>query len=94
VLQAAAYIVALPATPPLGAEIDAPTLEACRCGEPAALRAFVARYERPVFAYVSRVLAQRGPLVEDLAQEVFLRAIRARCPRRRSAAARACRRGS
>jgi RNA polymerase sigma-70 factor (ECF subfamily) len=41
-----------------------------------AFRAFVVRYERPVFALLSRMLG-RGPHVEDLAQDVFLRAYRA-----------------
>jgi RNA polymerase sigma-70 factor (ECF subfamily) len=40
-----------------------------------ALRAFVQRYERPVFALLSRMLGP-GPHVEDAAQETFLRAIR------------------
>jgi RNA polymerase sigma-70 factor (ECF subfamily) len=41
-----------------------------------AFRAFVVRYERPVFALLSRLLGH-GPHVEDLAQEAFLRAFRA-----------------
>jgi RNA polymerase sigma-70 factor (ECF subfamily) len=41
-----------------------------------AFRAFVVRYERPVFALLSRILG-RGPEIEDLAQETFLRAFRA-----------------
>lgn len=41
-----------------------------------AFRAFVVRYERMVFALVSRMLG-RGPEVEDLAQETFVRAFRA-----------------
>jgi len=44
--------------------------------DPMAFRAFVVRYERPVFALISRMLG-RGPHVEDLAQDVFLRAYRA-----------------
>src|SRR5262249_24112249 len=58
------------------AEIDPATLEACRAGNPVATRAFVERYQRTVFAFLSRALG-RGPHVEDLAQEVFLRAWRA-----------------
>jgi RNA polymerase sigma-70 factor (ECF subfamily) len=57
-------------------ELDAATVEACRAADPAALRAFVLRYERLVFAFLSRTLGA-GPHVEDLAQEVFLRAVRA-----------------
>ena len=41
-----------------------------------AFRAFVVRYQRPVFALLSRLLGA-GPHVEDLAQEAFLRAFRA-----------------
>jgi RNA polymerase sigma-70 factor (ECF subfamily) len=57
-------------------ELDAPTLEGCRAGDPEALRRFVIRYERMVFAFLSRALGS-GPHVEDLAQETFLRAFRA-----------------
>jgi len=73
-IQVAAYPVRepLPETP----EIDAQTLSACRAGDPEALRSFVLRYERSVFALLSRSLGP-GPHVEDLAQEVFLRALRA-----------------
>jgi RNA polymerase sigma-70 factor (ECF subfamily) len=58
------------------AEIDRATLDRARRGDAMALRAFVVRYERPVFALLSRVLGG-GPHVEDLAQDTFLRAIRA-----------------
>jgi RNA polymerase sigma-70 factor (ECF subfamily) len=61
---------------PLRAEIDRPTLARCRAGDPVAFRAFVIRYQRPVFACLSRILG-RGSHVDDLAQEVFLRAFRA-----------------
>ena len=57
-------------------EIDGPTLAACRLGDPAALRAFVTRYQDAVFAFLSRSLGH-GAHVEDLAQEVFIRACRA-----------------
>jgi RNA polymerase sigma-70 factor (ECF subfamily) len=57
-------------------ELDAGTLAACRAGDPAAIRAFVIHYQGLVFAFLSRSLG-RGPHVEDLAQEVFLRACRA-----------------
>jgi RNA polymerase sigma-70 factor (ECF subfamily) len=58
------------------AEIEPSVLARCRSGDPRALRLFVLRYEHVVFAFLSRVLG-RGPHVEDLAQEVFLRALRA-----------------
>ena len=57
-------------------ELDEASLAACRAGDAAALRAFVLRYQRTVFAYLSRTLGA-GPHVDDLAQEVFLRALRA-----------------
>lgn len=57
-------------------ELEPALLERCQAGEPAALRAFVERYQRPVFALLSRILG-RQPEVEDLAQETFLRAFRA-----------------
>jgi RNA polymerase sigma-70 factor (ECF subfamily) len=57
-------------------ELDRQTLLRCTRGDPLAFRAFVVRYERPVFALLSRMLG-RGPHVEDLAQETFLRAYKA-----------------
>src|SRR4051812_809985 len=63
--------------PPRAApEIDRATLVRCRAQDKVAFRAFVVRYQRAVFACLSRMLG-RGPHVEDLAQEVFLRAYRA-----------------
>jgi RNA polymerase sigma-70 factor (ECF subfamily) len=56
-----------------GAEVDASILERCTAGDPAALRVFVLRYQHMVFAYLSRALGA-GPHVEDLAQDVFIRA--------------------
>ncbi|HZO17204.1 MAG TPA: sigma-70 family RNA polymerase sigma factor [Polyangiaceae bacterium] len=57
-------------------EIDPTTLALCRAGDPAALRRFVLRYQHTVFAFLSRMMGA-GPHVEDMAQEVFLRAYRA-----------------
>jgi RNA polymerase sigma-70 factor (ECF subfamily) len=57
-------------------ELDPATLERARRLDPVAMRAFVVRYQRPVFALLSRLLGQ-GPHVDDLAQEAFLRALRA-----------------
>ena len=67
---------AQPETCRLATELDRATLDRARAHDPLALRAFVVRYERPVFALLSRMLG-RGPHVEDLAQETFLRAFRA-----------------
>jgi RNA polymerase sigma-70 factor (ECF subfamily) len=69
-------MMALAMTAPLSTELDRATLDRARALDPVALRAFVVRYERPVFALLSRMLG-RGPHVEDLAQETFLRAFRA-----------------
>ncbi len=67
------------AAPPRGAPreaLDRATLDRARAGEPAAMHAFVVGHERAVFALLSRLLGP-GPHVEDLAQEAFLRALRA-----------------
>jgi RNA polymerase sigma-70 factor (ECF subfamily) len=61
---------------PEGGELDPGLLSLCQAAEPAALRAFVEHYQRAVFALLSRIMG-RCPEVEDLAQETFLRAIRA-----------------
>src|SRR5512142_4531 len=61
---------------PSSRELDVVTLARCRAQDPMAFRAFVVRYERMVFALLSRMLG-RGPEVEDLAQEAFVRAYRA-----------------
>lgn len=58
------------------APLDDAVLGRCRAQDPMAFRAFVVRYERMVFALLSRMLG-RGPEVEDLAQETFVRAYRA-----------------
>lgn len=60
--------------------IDEPAvLAAAIRGEPAAFKALVRRYERAVFSQLRGVLLASGrtALVEDLAQETFLRAFRA-----------------
>jgi len=57
-------------------ELDAGLLARCAAGDPEAFRAFVERYQVVVFALMSR-LTGRGPHLEDLAQETFVRAYRA-----------------
>ena len=57
-------------------ELDRATLARCVKRDPIAFRAFVVRYERAVFALLSRLLGH-GAHVEDLAQEAFLKAYRA-----------------
>lgn len=58
-------------------ELDDVTLERARRGENRACVALVERYQSPVFALLSRMLGvtDRG-LVDDLAQETFLRVFR------------------
>lgn len=56
--------------------LDAGIVARCRAQDPMAFRAFVVRYERMVFALLSRMLGH-GAEVEDLAQETFVRAYRA-----------------
>lgn len=48
-------------------------IEACKQGDRQALGAFIRCYERRVFAYLTRSLGAEFP-IEDLAQDVFLRA--------------------
>jgi RNA polymerase sigma-70 factor (ECF subfamily) len=67
---------AIPLQAERSADLDATTVEGCRAGDPAAIEAFIARYQHVVFAFLSRTIGP-GPHVEDLAQEVFLRACRA-----------------
>jgi RNA polymerase sigma-70 factor (ECF subfamily) len=69
-------LVSVPA-PAAEPELDAETLRRAQRGERRACRAFVRRYERPVFALLSRLLGRRASLAEDLAQETFLRAFAA-----------------
>ena len=57
-------------------EIDRGVLDRARASDPIAMRAFVVRYQRQVFALLSRVMGP-GAHVEDAAQETFLRAFRA-----------------
>ena len=67
----------VPPTP--SAELDEMTLARAQRGDARARRDLVVRYQRPVFAILSRMLQARPDLgsVEDLAQETFLRVFRA-----------------
>jgi RNA polymerase sigma-70 factor, ECF subfamily len=59
-------------------ELDDLTLQRARRGDARAFRALVETYQRRVFALVGRMLGRgRSSLVEDLAQETFLRVFRA-----------------
>ncbi len=66
----------MPPKPP--DELDEMTVARAQRGDERARRALVERYQRPVFALLSRMLHGRGgPVVEDMAQETFLRVFRA-----------------
>jgi RNA polymerase sigma-70 factor, ECF subfamily len=60
-------------------ELDELTIARAQRGDMKAKRALVERYQRAVFALVSRLLCGRADsgLVEDIAQETFLRVFRA-----------------
>ncbi len=60
-------------------ELDELTLSRAQRGDEAACRALLERYQRPVFALLSRMLTPKGQRggCEDLAQETFLRVFRA-----------------
>lgn len=57
-------------------DVDDSLLRLAQSGDRAALEQFVRHYESRVFAFLSRATGA-GPHVDDLAQEVFLRAFRA-----------------
>lgn len=58
-------------------ELDELTLKRAQRGDDDACRALVVRYEKPVFALISRMVGVgRRELVEDLAQETFLAVFR------------------
>jgi RNA polymerase sigma-70 factor (ECF subfamily) len=58
-------------------EIDELSLARAQRGDRAAQAVLVERYQRPVFALLSRMVGRDRAAVEDLAQETFLRALRA-----------------
>jgi RNA polymerase sigma-70 factor (ECF subfamily) len=69
-----------PPVPPLAAEprdLDELTLARAKGGDASARATLIARYERPVFALLWRMVGSQRALVEDLAQETFLRALEA-----------------
>lgn len=74
-------MVAVPATPresflPRYPEIQMDLLVSCQAGNPVAIQAFVQHHQRLVFAFLTRLLGADAA-IEDLAQEVFVRALRA-----------------
>jgi RNA polymerase sigma-70 factor, ECF subfamily len=64
---------------PVPDELDELTVARAQRGDARAQRDLVVRYQRPVFALLSRMLFGRAghPSVEDLAQDTFLRVFRA-----------------
>jgi RNA polymerase sigma-70 factor, ECF subfamily len=59
------------------ADLDELTLARAQRGDRDARAVLIARYQRPVFALLSRMLSRQRALVEDMAQETFLRVLRA-----------------
>jgi RNA polymerase sigma-70 factor (ECF subfamily) len=57
-------------------EIDDLTLARARAGDEAALSALVERYQRRVYALVGRMMVTRPELIDDLAQEAFVKVLR------------------
>jgi RNA polymerase sigma-70 factor (ECF subfamily) len=58
-------------------ELDELTLARAQRGDRAAQTALIERYQRPVFSLLSRMLRGQRTLTEDLAQDTFLRVLRA-----------------
>jgi RNA polymerase sigma-70 factor, ECF subfamily len=59
------------------ADLDELTLVRAQRGDRDARAALITRYQRPVFALLSRMLSRQRALIEDMAQETFLRVLRA-----------------
>ena len=57
-------------------EIDDLTLARARAGDDAARAALVDRYQRRLYALVARMMVTRPELVDDLAQEAFVKVLR------------------
>ena len=57
-------------------EIDDLTLARARAGDEAARTAMVDRYQRRLYALVARLMVTRPELIDDLAQESFMKVLR------------------
>jgi RNA polymerase sigma-70 factor (ECF subfamily) len=70
---------ATPARPAAASELEAAWIERAKAGDRGAQRMLVRRYQRPIGAILRRMLGPAGldALVEDLAQETFIRALQA-----------------
>jgi RNA polymerase sigma-70 factor, ECF subfamily len=64
-----------PASTERDRELDEETLRRAQAGDQTAQAALIERYQRPVFALLSRMVGADPELVEDLAQETFLRVL-------------------
>jgi RNA polymerase sigma-70 factor (ECF subfamily) len=64
-----------PASSERDRELDLVTLNRAQAGDQTAQAALIERYQRPVFALLSRMVGADPELVEDLAQETFLRVL-------------------
>ncbi len=62
---------------PLPRELDESTLRRAQNGDAAALHRFVKIYQGRVHAVIARTIPRRPDLVEDLAQDSFIKALRA-----------------
>lgn len=58
-------------------ELDDLTVARARAGDEAALGALVDRYQRRLYALVARLMVTRPELIDDLAQESFVKVLRA-----------------
>src|SRR5687768_17183118 len=56
-------------------DLDEITLARAQAGDRAAKTALVQRYQRPVFALLSRMLGREAEVIDDLAQETFARVL-------------------
>jgi RNA polymerase sigma-70 factor (ECF subfamily) len=60
-----------------GRDLDEVTLARAKGGDARARAAFILRYQRPVFSLLWRMIGPQHAVVEDLAQDTFLRAMEA-----------------
>jgi RNA polymerase sigma-70 factor (ECF subfamily) len=58
-------------------DLDEITLARAQAGDRLAKAALIERYQRPVFALLSRMLGSDAEIIDDLAQETFARVLRA-----------------
>lgn len=73
-----ASLAHLRAVPAAGQELDAGTIAAAKAGQPWAQQAVLARFERPVWTVVCRILGRAGldGVADDVAQDALLGVLR------------------